>query len=82
MMLIISLIVLCMIASPAILSFRHPRRNLSMLLFTIVYAICIFFEATFERQMGLLFIPWWYCLLLVRPLPSPASETGAKNNPT
>ena len=74
-------VMLCMMVAPAILSFRRPRRNLSMLLFTIVYAICIFFEATFERQMGLLFIPWWYCLLLVRPLPPPASETVAMNNP-
>ena len=62
---IIGLIVmLSMILLPVILALRRPYQNLPMILFTIVYAACIFFEATFGRQMGLLFIGFWYCIIL------------------
>lgn len=64
---------LAMILIPALLSLRRPHRNLPMILFTVVYAACIFFEATFGRQMGLLFIGFWYCLILLYPL-SPSSH--------
>lgn len=57
-------VMLAMIIFPVILSFRRPHRNLPMILFTVVYATCIFFEATFGRQMGLLFIGFWYCIIL------------------
>lgn len=70
-------VMLAMIAMPVVLALRRPRRNLPMLLFTVVYAACIFFEATFGRQMGLLFISCWYCLILLFPLsPSPQSTNA------
>ncbi|MCQ2294075.1 MAG: O-antigen ligase family protein [Bacteroidales bacterium] len=55
---------LAIVLLPAVLAFRHPR-NLSMLLFTIVYAGSLFFEVSLARQMGLLFICWWYGLWLL-----------------
>ena len=63
-------VMLAMILLPVCLALCRPYRNLPMILFTIVYATCIFFEAAFGRQMGLLFIGFWYCLLLhyARPL--------------
>lgn len=39
-------------------------RNLPLLLFSIVYGGFLFFEVALARQMGLLFICWWYGLLL------------------
>lgn len=66
-------VMLAMIAMPVVLALRRPHRNLPMLLFTVVYATCIFFEATFGRQMGLLFISFWYCLILLYSL-SPNSH--------
>ena len=35
-----------------------------MVLFTIAYGGFLMFEVMFGRQMGLLFICWWYGLLL------------------
>lgn len=55
---------LAMIVVPLIPSFRKPRRNLPFVLFTIVYVGSLMFEVSFARQMGLLFICWWYCLLI------------------
>ena len=70
-------VMLAMMLAPVLLSLRRPHRNLPMLLFTVAYAVCIFFEATFGRQMGLLFIGLWYCLLLHYSCPtsSPSPST-------
>ena len=57
-------VLLAMIILPVLLALRRPRHNLPMILFTVVYACCLFFETTFGRQMGLLFIPFWYAILL------------------
>ena len=68
---------LAMLLIPALLSLRRPHRNLPMILFTVAYAACIFFEATFGRQMGLLFIGFWYCLILLYPLSPSTQPTDA-----
>ena len=68
---------LAMILIPALLSLRRPHRNLPMILFTVAYAACIFFEATFGRQMGLLFIGFWYCLILLYPLSHSSQPTDS-----
>lgn len=70
-------VMLAMILVPVVLAFRRPRRNLPMILFTVVYATCISFEATFGRQMGLLFIGFWYCLILLYPLSPRLQPTNA-----
>ena len=70
-------VMLAMILAPALLSLRRQHRNLPMLLFTVAYAVCIFFEATFGRQMGLLFIGLWYCLLLHYSCHTPSPSSSA-----
>ena len=60
-------VLLAMILVPAILAFNKSTRNLPLLLFTLVYASSFCFEATLERQMGLLFIGFWYCILILYP---------------
>lgn len=60
-------VMLAMILAPAIIALRQKPRNLYLILFSIVYAGCMFFEASFGRQMGLLFICWWYGFLLLSP---------------
>ena len=64
---------LAMILLPVWFSLHRRHRNLPMILFTVAYETCIFFEASFGRQMGLLFIGFWYCILLhySRPAPVP-----------
>ena len=57
-------VLLMMVLVPAVASCCKPRRNLPMVLFTIVYGGFLMFEVMFGRQMGLLFICWWYGLLL------------------
>lgn len=68
-------ILLAMLLTPVMLAYRRPSRNLPMFLFTVAYAPCLFFETTFGRQMGILFIGFWYCLLLLysRPQLQPSS---------
>lgn len=62
---IIGLVILIvMVVLPAILSLTRKYWNPVMIVFTILYAAWIFFEEGFSRQMGLLFICWWYCTLL------------------
>lgn len=56
-----------MIMLPLIMALKKHQRNLSLLLYTIVYASFLIFEDMFARQMGLLFICWWYGILLVIP---------------
>ena len=68
-------VMLAMIAVPVVLALRRPHRNLPMFMFTVVYTVCIFFEATFGRQMGLLFISFWYCLLLHYSCPQLSTST-------
>ena len=63
-------VILAMILAPAAFALRHKPRNMHIVLFTVVYAGCMFFEASFGRQMGLLFICWWYGFLLLTPQPS------------
>ena len=63
------ILLLAMVIMPIVLAICKPRRNLPMMLFSIVYALCIVFEATFGRQMGLLFVGWWYGILLLNPPP-------------
>lgn len=58
-------IMLFFIVLPFVVSLCKKTKNLTFVLFTITYAGCIAFEATFARQMGLLFIFWWYGLLLL-----------------
>lgn len=60
------LILLSIIAVPLVFAIRKTR-NLPFVLFTIVYAGSLFFEVTLARQMGLLFVLWWYCLLIDAP---------------
>lgn len=54
-----------MVVYPAATALRRRSRNLHMLLFTIVYGGFLMFEVMFGRQMGLLFICWWFCVLLL-----------------
>ena len=63
-------VMLAMMAMPVVLALHRPHRNLPMVLFTMVYAVCIAFEVSFGRQMGLLFISFWYCILLLNPPPT------------
>ena len=58
-------LLLAMILLPVYVALRRRPHNLPLALFTVVYAPCLIFEATFGRQMGLLFIGFWYCLLLL-----------------
>ena len=66
-------VMLAMMLVPVLLAVRRRKRNLPMVLFTVIYATCIFFEASFGRQMGLLFIGFWYCIILLYPLLSPTT---------
>ncbi|MBQ6068743.1 MAG: O-antigen ligase family protein [Bacteroidales bacterium] len=52
-----------MVLVPVVLALRPPPGHLSLILFTLVYAASFFFEAMLGRQMGLLFISVWYCIL-------------------
>lgn len=63
-------VMLAMILAPVLFSLRHKPRNIHIILFTVVYAGCLLFEASFGRQMGLLFICWWYGFLLLPPQPT------------
>ena len=54
---------LAMVILPAATALRRRSRNLPMLLFTIVYGGFLMFEVMFGRQMGLLFICWWFGVL-------------------
>ena len=74
------MVMLAMILLPVLLAFRRPHRNLPMFLFTVVYATCIFFEAAFGRQMGLLFIGFGYCLLLLYSSPTCTPKKGLIKN--
>ncbi len=56
-------VLLAMIVCPVVTALRRRNRNLPMLLFTLVYAGCLMFEVMFGRQMGLLFICWWFGVL-------------------
>ena len=51
-----------MMVAPVVAALKARRGRLIICLLTIVFAGCIFFEATFGRQMGLLFIVWWMCV--------------------
>lgn len=63
---VVGLIVLiAMVAIPAIVSITRRYWNPIMAVFTLSYALWIFFEEAFARQMGLLFICWWYGIFLV-----------------
>lgn len=59
-------IMLSIIIAPLIWIRRFKEKELHILFFTLVYTGCILFEATFARQMGLLFIPFWYSLLIIK----------------
>lgn len=59
-------VLVAMVLLPAIVAMRRRSRNLPMLLFTVVYGSFLMFEVMFGRQMGLLFICWWYGLLVVK----------------
>lgn len=56
-------VLLAMVILPAATALRRRSRNLPMLLFTIVYGGFLMFEVMFGRQMGLLFICWWFGVL-------------------
>ena len=56
-------VLLAMVILPAVTALRRRSRNLPMLLFSIVYGGFLMFEVMFGRQMGLLFICWWFGLL-------------------
>lgn len=56
-------VLVAMVVMPAVVALQRHSRNLPMLLFTVVYAGCLVFEVMFGRQMGLLFICWWYGVL-------------------
>lgn len=58
-------VMLAFMLLPFIASFTHRPRNLPFVLFSLVYAGCIAFEGSFARQMGLMFIFWWYAILLL-----------------
>lgn len=58
-----AVVLVAMVVMPAVVALRRHSRNLPMLLFTVVYAGCLVFEVMFGRQMGLLFICWWYGVL-------------------
>lgn len=66
------IVLVAVVALPAILSLTRKRWNPVMVVFTILYAAWIFFEEGFSRQMGLLFICWWYCALLTFAMHYPA----------
>lgn len=55
---------LCMMVLPLVAAYMQRRNRLLMTLFTLVYAVSIFFEATLGRQMGVLFVSWWLCILI------------------
>ena len=67
------IVFLIMVIMPAILALTRKYWNPVMVVFTILYASWLFFEEGFSRQMGLLFICWWYCALLTfaKHYPSP-----------
>jgi O-antigen ligase len=67
------IVFLIMVIIPAILALTRKYWNPVMVVFTILYASWLFFEEGFSRQMGLLFICWWYCALLTfaKHYPSP-----------
>ena len=69
-------VMLVMVVMPAIVSLTRKYWNPATVVFSILYAAWIFFEEGFSRQMGLLFICWWYCALLAfaRCYPGPRVE--------
>ena len=56
---------IAMMAAPVVVALREQRGRTLASLLTIVFAVCIFFEATFGRQMGLLFVVWWMCVSII-----------------
>lgn len=56
---------IAMMAAPIVVALREHRGRTLACLLTIVFAVCIFFEATFGRQMGLLFVVWWMCVSII-----------------
>ena len=58
------IVLLFMVGLPALLSVTRRNWNPIMVFFTLAYALWIFFEEAFSRQMGLLFICWWYGFFL------------------
>lgn len=58
------IILLAMMAIPTTLSITRAHWNPVMALFVATYALWIFFEEAFSRQMGILFICWWHCFFL------------------
>lgn len=66
------ILLFAMVALPAILALTRKHWSPVMVAYTILYAACIFFEVGFSRQMGLLFICWWYGVLLSFPKYYPA----------
>ena len=59
------LVLLTLIVLPIVLSFRNRYFRLPIVLFTLVYAVCLMFEVTLARQMGLLFLCFWYCVMML-----------------
>ena len=54
-----------MMIAPVITALKKKKARLLTITITLVVAGCIFFEATFGRQMGLLFVAWWTCILIL-----------------
>lgn len=71
-------VLLAMVAVPFAAAFVRPRRNLAMALYTVVYAGCMMFEVVFGRQMGLLFVCWWYGVLALNPTGTSVSSRKKK----
>lgn len=74
----LTLLVLMMLV-PVAAAFGRGRRNLPMVLFTIVYGGFLVFEVMLGRQMGLLFICWWYGVLLA---PHATAADGTRESAT
>lgn len=72
-------VMLLFMAWPVVVAIRQKPRNLPVILFTLTYAGCIFFESTFLRQMGLLFIFWWYGILQLNLQPDSPTEEPLKS---
>ena len=59
------LLLMAMIITPVITALKHSPRQFHIVFFSLIYSLCIIFESTLGRQMGLLFIPFWYGLLQI-----------------
>ncbi|MBR1516873.1 MAG: O-antigen ligase family protein [Bacteroidales bacterium] len=69
------LIQIAMMAAPLVEAIRQRRNRLLVALITLVFVGCIFFEATFGRQMGSLFFIWWTLIALL------STQTSATTAP-